>query len=403
MWSKLESKVRCSLYKTAKMRSMGRAVLVGLALAAALEADADSNVTGRALSLWRPRLVKGGESGAIANKSRHRGVSQCTNTCPTARNGRCEDGSSFTSIWERLPTIDGHLQRWRQRRRDRELYKTVRLLCDLGTDCADCGRSAWLGEFATLTEAMRDADDKAPLRDQAAPTSTNVQALLSKQVQVNAARTNTQPPFVMLYTSPSKDTDVSSAMANFNAVEPLYNQFWHKLSRKCCAAGGLALDVGANFGYYSLLAARMGCRVVAWEPVPVFRQFIEAAARINNLTHMIHLRPAVVSDVSGATVEVQVPERGYWGTASVNGLNVDPSIRGTKYTVRVPTETLDSVVTEQACIMKLDVEGYEPQVIRGAKRVFATMPPRSILTGEACACLPFVPRGLRRCVVAPCL
>ena len=132
--------------------------------------------------------------------------------------------------------------------------------------------------------------------------------------------------------------------------------------------------------------------MVAWEPVPVFRQFIEAAARINNLTHMIHLRPAVVSDVSGATVEGQVPERGYWGTASVNGLNVDPSIRGTKYTVRVPTETLDSVVTEQACIMKLDVEGYEPQVIRGAKRVFATMPPRSILTpfvSSRTPCLPF--------------
>ena len=27
----------------------------------------------------------------------------------------------------------------------------------------------------------------------------------------------------------------------------------------------------------------------------------------------------------------------------------------------MPTETLDGVVTERACIMKLDVEGYEPQ------------------------------------------
>ena len=27
----------------------------------------------------------------------------------------------------------------------------------------------------------------------------------------------------------------------------------------------------------------------------------------------------------------------------------------------MPTETLDGVVTEHACIMKLDVEGYEPQ------------------------------------------
>ena len=59
-------------------------------------------------------------------------------------------------------------------------------------------------------------------------------------------------------------------------------------------------------------------------------------------------RDTVVSDVSGATVKVHVPQRGIWGTASVDGLNVDPSIRSTKYEVDVVTERLDDVVTEQA-------------------------------------------------------
>ena len=111
----------------------------------------------------------------------------------------------------------------------------------------------------------------------------------------------------------------------------------------------------------------MGCRVLAWEPVPVFRAFIELAAQLNNVSHMIHVRHAVVSDTAGKEVEISVPTKGIWGTASVstawakNGLNVDPSFAGNAYTVRVPTETLDGVVTERACIMKLDVEGYEPQ------------------------------------------
>merc|ERR1719393_1140510 len=99
-------------------------------------------------------------------------------------------------------------------------------------------------------------------------------------------------------------------MNHLRAVEPLYNLYWHRLSRQCCAAGGLMLDVGANFGYYSLLAAKMGCRVIAWEPVPVFRAFVHAAARLNNLTHRIHVRKAVVSDVPGRVVNMTVPLSG---------------------------------------------------------------------------------------------
>jgi len=85
------------------------------------------------------------------------------------------------------------------------------------------------------------------------------------------------------------------------------------------------LDVGANFGYYSFYAAKMGCRVVAWEPIPIFRAFVEAGLALNNLTHRVHLRSNVVSDVGGKSIQMTVPQRGIWGTASVGGLNVDPS------------------------------------------------------------------------------
>ena len=94
---------------------------------------------------------------------------------------------------------------------------------------------------------------------------------------------------------------------------------------QCCANGGLMLDVGANFGYYSFYAAKMGCRVVAWEPIPIFRAFVEAGLALNNLTHRVHLRSNVVSDVGGKSIQMTVPQRGIWGTASVGGLNVDPS------------------------------------------------------------------------------
>ena len=77
---------------------------------------------------------------------------------------------------------------------------------------------------------------------------------------------------------------------------------------------------------------------------------------------------------------LQVPRRGIWGTASVDGLNVDPSIPSKKYVVSARTETLDQVVRERACIMKLDVEGYEPQVLWGSRRFLKRHAPAAILT-----------------------
>lgn len=44
-----------------------------------------------------------------------------------------------------------------------------------------------------------------------------------------------------------------------------------------------------QFGYYSLLAASMGCRVVAWEPVPFFAAFFKYGLLRNNLTHLVQV------------------------------------------------------------------------------------------------------------------
>lgn len=46
-----------------------------------------------------------------------------------------------------------------------------------------------------------------------------------------------------------------------------------------------------QFGYYSLLAASMGCRVVAWEPVPHFAAYFKYALLRNNMTRAVEVRP----------------------------------------------------------------------------------------------------------------
>ena len=55
-------------------------------------------------------------------------------------------------------------------------------------------------------------------------------------------------------------------------------------------ARALVLDVGANFGYFALGAAAAGCRVIAWEPIQLFRAFLHHGIALNHLTHLIRVR-----------------------------------------------------------------------------------------------------------------
>ncbi len=64
-------------------------------------------------------------------------------------------------------------------------------------------------------------------------------------------------------------------------------------------------------------------RVIAWEPVPKFRSFLEYGVQLNGFQGVVHVRAAAVGDKNGETYTLQVPQRGIWGTASIGGGNID--------------------------------------------------------------------------------
>lgn len=72
------------------------------------------------------------------------------------------------------------------------------------------------------------------------------------------------PSFQMAYTDPAKDVDVSAQMEYGGIVEMGLTQMWSlALKDHCIRHDGkraLVLDVGANFGWYSMYAAKLGCR-----------------------------------------------------------------------------------------------------------------------------------------------
>ena len=63
--------------------------------------------------------------------------------------------------------------------------------------------------------------------------------------------------------------------------------------------------------------------MIAWEPVPTFRAFLEYGVELNGVGALVDVRAAAVGDKPGAEYELVVPQRGIWGTASIDGRNID--------------------------------------------------------------------------------
>jgi FkbM family methyltransferase len=136
------------------------------------------------------------------------------------------------------------------------------------------------------------------------------------------------------------------------------------------------VDVGANVGYYSLLAAsRVGPegRIFALEPSPVAAQRLKATVQENRLEN-VRVVQAGLSD-RPAEVLLFVPP----------GDNHTPSMLGGEgcSAIPVPVRTLDDCLAEWPldCVdlLKVDVEGYEPRVFAGGERALAQGQIRAIL------------------------
>ena len=125
--------------------------------------------------------------------------------------------------------------------------------------------------------------------------------------------------------------------------------------------GNVVFDVGANVGYYTLLASLLVGRagkVFAFEPVRKNLAYLERHLRINGVSNVTVIDKAV-SDRDGYVSFVDGPSASMGHFAETGGY-------------QVPTVAIDSLVERGELplpdFMKIDVEGAELLVLRGAKR-----------------------------------
>ncbi|GAC1510842.1 MAG: hypothetical protein NVS1B3_13710 [Candidatus Dormibacteraceae bacterium] len=129
------------------------------------------------------------------------------------------------------------------------------------------------------------------------------------------------------------------------------------------ARGEWVIDAGANVGLITAqLCSLVGSsgRVIAFEPIPRNLERLAVLREENNLT-WLDVRPQALSD-RPATIAFSIPPRGGsgWATASKGHPEYE--------SLNFPAVALDSLeLTHRVSFLKLDVEGWEANVLAGGR------------------------------------
>jgi len=139
--------------------------------------------------------------------------------------------------------------------------------------------------------------------------------------------------------------------------------------------GKVFVDAGANFGIYTLLASKIvgeGGRVISFEPssrvFPVLRRNIA----LNGFKNVLAF-PLALTDKQG------LAQLYYHSAVGCDSLGKDASFEQDAYSEEVETKSLDNVLkctsVGRVDVIKLDVQGAEELVLRGANEIVTFMRP----------------------------
>lgn len=160
---------------------------------------------------------------------------------------------------------------------------------------------------------------------------------------------------------------------NQRAYEPSFYQAFVR----AIEPGMTVLDIGAHIGIFTLGAAkRVGQigRVYAFEPAPETAAILTRHAALNGWQDRVQVIPAVVSDVDGI---VPFYVYGLSMAASMSRKNVEalnPENPEHALKVEIPLLSLDQFCHQNDIkpqVLKIDVEGAELLVLRGAKTLLS--------------------------------
>ncbi len=140
------------------------------------------------------------------------------------------------------------------------------------------------------------------------------------------------------------------------------------LLQRLLRPGARFLDVGANVGYFSLFAHRLaiGVEIDAVEPHPVLYRLLQANLWANGVPARMH--HTALGDVRSVLPMSSTP-------MNPGDTRIAAHTPDNRYDLLVPVITADELFARRTFdVVKIDVQGYEPEVVLGMERIVRESP-----------------------------
>jgi FkbM family methyltransferase len=148
--------------------------------------------------------------------------------------------------------------------------------------------------------------------------------------------------------------------------------------------GDVALDIGANIGFYTvplaLMARKAGAHVIAVEPFPNNVEWLRDNLRLNGAKDAVDVVPIALSDHAGSSRLVLTDDFIAGANVGNAAIDSDDLYDQNLQRVSVPVETLDALWPKLTArgvlrVVKLDIEGREALFLSGSQTTLSRYRP----------------------------
>lgn len=166
-----------------------------------------------------------------------------------------------------------------------------------------------------------------------------------------------------LYIDPLDETVSANLIAH-----GCWEEWVHRVVKNLIRPGDVTVEVGANLGYYTIQMARSAGttgKVISFEANPRMVDYLNRSIMLNGYTDRVQVVAKAATDAPGQLSFMT--SRRYGGSGHL--MVPESGIAEDQQVVTVEAVRLDDLNLGKVDLLRMDAEGSEPLILRGAERL----------------------------------